>query len=137
MLGAKNGRKLRYSGLKGYTDYRKAVQIIKNGGYATSHNYEEKLCTIIEKWKLTQYDVGGSVKPDPEPAAKVPYLVRVKIPDLNIRKGHGTDTARTGQFTGVGIFTIVEVKSGAGSKTGWGRLKSGAGWISLDYCYRV
>ena len=77
------------------------------------------------------------MKPDPEPAAKVPYLVRVKIPDLNIRKGLGTDTARTGQFTGVGIFTIVEVKSGAGSKTGWGRLKSGAGWISLDYCYRV
>ena len=81
--------------------------------------------------------IGGSVKTDSEPAAKVPYLVRVKIPDLNIRKGPGTDTARTGQFTGVGIFTIVEVRSGTESKEGWGRLKSGAGWISLDYCYRV
>ncbi len=36
LLGAKNGTKLRYDGLKGCTDYKKAVQIIKDGGYATS-----------------------------------------------------------------------------------------------------
>lgn len=77
------------------------------------------------------------MQPDPKPAVKVPFIVKVKIPNLNIRKDSGTDTARSGQFTGVGIFTIVEVKSGAGSKTGWGRLKNGAGWISLDYCYRI
>ena len=32
---------------------------------------------------------------------------------------------------------ILEVKDGKGSDKGWGRLKSGAGWISLDYCWRV
>lgn len=57
LLGAKNGGALRYEGLKGCTDYRKAAQIIKNGGYATSPTYVEKLCSIIEEWKLTQYDV--------------------------------------------------------------------------------
>ena len=31
------------------------------------------------------------------------------------------------------IYTIVEIKQGQGSKKGWGRLKSGIGWISLDY----
>ena len=36
-----------------------------------------------------------------------------------------------------GGYELVEVKSGKGSKAGWGRLKSGAGWISLDYCRRV
>lgn len=36
LLGAKNGSRLRYDGLKGCTDYKKAVQIIKDGGYATS-----------------------------------------------------------------------------------------------------
>ena len=36
LLGAKNGNKLRYDGLKGCMDYRKAVQIIKDGGYATT-----------------------------------------------------------------------------------------------------
>lgn len=63
--------------------------------------------------------------------------MKVSIADLNIRKGPGTDFDRTGQFTGVGLFTIVDVKSGKGSTVGWGRLKSGVGWISLDYCERI
>ena len=67
----------------------------------------------------------------------VPFQVMVGISDLNIRSGAGTDHARTGQFTGVGVFTIVEVRSGTGSSAGWGRLKSGAGWISLDYCTNI
>lgn len=66
-----------------------------------------------------------------------PFMVKVSIPDLNIRKGAGTNTAKTGIYTGVGVFTIMEVKSGKGSDAGWGRLKSGAGWISLDYCKKV
>lgn len=66
-----------------------------------------------------------------------PFLVKVEIPDLNIRKGAGTNTAKTGAYTGVGVFTIVEVKEGKGSDAGWGRLKSGAGWISLSYCVRI
>ncbi len=57
LLGAMNGSKKRYDGLKGCTDYKKAVQIIKDGGYATSPDYVEKICSIIEKWSLTQYDV--------------------------------------------------------------------------------
>ena len=58
--GAKNGSKLRYSGLKGQKDYRKAVQIIKDGGYATSPTYTTNLCTLIEKYNLTLYDSGTS-----------------------------------------------------------------------------
>ena len=57
LLGAKNGSALRYDGLKGCTDYKKAVQIIKDGGYATSSSYVNILCSIIERWNLTQYDV--------------------------------------------------------------------------------
>lgn len=38
------------------------------------------------------------------------------------------------QFIPVGVYTIVEVKTGKGSTAGRGKLKSGAGWISLDYC---
>ena len=66
-----------------------------------------------------------------------PFMVKVSIPDLNIREGAGTDTARTGEYTGVGTFTIVEVRTGEGSENGWGRLKSGMGWIALDYCQKV
>ena len=60
LLGAKNGSKKRYAGLKGCKDYKKAAKIIKDGGYATSLTYVDKLCSIIEKWKLTQYDVKSS-----------------------------------------------------------------------------
>nr|WP_330361131.1 SH3 domain-containing protein [Blautia hydrogenotrophica] len=56
---------------------------------------------------------------------------------MNIRKGPGTNYAKIGKYTGKGVFTITEVKSGTGSTAGWGKLKSGSGWISLDYCKRL
>ena len=83
------------------------------------------------------YDPNGkAVYTSAAPAAKtaVPFFVKVKINDLNIRTGPGTNYGRTGVFTGIGIFTIVKVSQGAGADKGWGKLKSGAGWISLDYC---
>ena len=43
----------------------------------------------------------------------------------------------TGKFTGAGVFTITEVKDGPGSAKGWGRLKSGAGWIALDFAQKI
>lgn len=57
LSGAMDGDKLRYAGLIGCTDYRRAAQIIKNGGYATSPDYVEKICKRIEAWNLTQYDL--------------------------------------------------------------------------------
>lgn len=66
-----------------------------------------------------------------------PIFVRVNIDYLNIRTGAGTDHPLTGKYTGKGIFTITEIRSGKGSSAGWGRLKSGAGWISLDYAIIV
>lgn len=65
------------------------------------------------------------------------FKVRVSVPDLNIRTGPGTNYAATGRFTGAGVFTITAVQSGQGSDFGWGKLKSGAGWIALDYAKRV
>ena len=85
------------------------------------------------------FDADGKVVYEPkaaEPAIKVPFLVKVSIKDLNIKKGPGTGYDRV-QFCPVGVYTIVEVKSGAGSKAGWRRLKSGIGWISLDYGRRL
>ena len=58
------------------------------------------------------------------------YLVQVKIKDLYIRKGPGTSYANKG-FIKPGVYTIVETIGR------WGRLKSGAGWICLDYTERV
>ena len=200
LLGAMNGKTQRYAGLKGCTDYKKAAQLIKDGGYATSLTYVQNLISIIERWNLTQYDATtGDEKQEPKQEeqatatptaelttwyrvrlswdnpgsqkgafkvfqnavdcvernpgysafdengnivypiskASVPYTVRVKIDDLNIRKGPGVDCERTGQYTKKGVFTIVEEKRGPVDKDGtvglWGRLKSGAGWICLAF----
>ena len=57
LLGAMKGDQLRYPGLRGEKDYRRAVQIIKDGGYATSLTYVDKLCNIIERWNLTRFDI--------------------------------------------------------------------------------
>lgn len=69
--------------------------------------------------------------------SKVPYKVRVDASDLRIRSGAGTNYPTTGEYTGKGTFTIIEEKAGTGSTKGWGKLKSGAGWISLDYCVKL
>lgn len=59
------------------------------------------------------------------------YTVKVTATDLNIRSGPGTNYGRKG-FIAPGIYTIVAEADGTGA-TKWGKLKSGVGWISLDY----
>ena len=54
------------------------------------------------------------------------YKVKVNVSDLYIRKGPGTNYDTNG-FIKPGVYTIVETKNG------WGKLKSGQGWIYLDY----
>lgn len=94
-------------------------------GWAAGAGYGEKILVIL---KGILGMTGGDVFR--------PYLVWVSIPDLNIRKEPGTDKEKTGKYTGTGIFTIVEEADGKGASK-WGKLKSGAGWISLDFCERV
>ena len=81
--------------------------------------------------------VSTSTETPNEESKNESFRVKVRVTDLNIRKGPGTNYAKTGKFTGVGVFTITEVKSGKGSTAGWGKLKSGAGWISLDYASKI
>lgn len=83
--------------------------------------YTEFHNKLVEK-KTTQNDV--------------PFKVRVKIDDLNIRTGAGTGYTKV-KYIIPGVYTITEVKTGRGSTLGWGKLKSGAGWISLDYVERI
>ena len=63
------------------------------------------------------------------------FLVQVTATDLNIRKGPGTNYAKTGKYTGKGVFTITEVKSGTGSTAGWGNSRAalaGFPWITVS-----
>lgn len=107
-----------------------AYKVLKNAK-ACADKYEE----------YSVYDEAGKVvytgkKKAEESTTFKPYLVEVTIPNLNIRKGPGTNYVRTGEFTGKGVFTIIAESTGVGAKN-WGKLKSGAGWISLDYAKKV
>lgn len=114
-------------------------------GWASAKNYGSKILRVLNDVLNTNVEITTKPSDDktPEtkpsesetmkPTSKVPFTISVNISDLAIRKGPGTNYDKTGSFTGKGTFTIVEVKNGTGSESGWGRLKSGAGWISLDF----
>jgi len=65
-----------------------------------------------------------------------PYRVKVTADVLNIRKGAGTNYSTTGAIKDKGVYTIIAESNGTGANK-WGRLKSGAGWISLDYTTKI
>lgn len=73
----------------------------------------------------------GSSSTASSTATSASYLVKVTVNALNIRKGPGTNYGTNGTITNKGTYTITETQNG------FGKLKSGAGWICLDYTKRV
>lgn len=71
----------------------------------------------------------------PEQTQADTYRVKVTASALNIRKDAGTAHAVTGVIRDKGVYTIVAGKTVSGQK--WGKLKSGAGWICLEYTKKV
>lgn len=63
----------------------------------------------------------------------VPYTVRVQVAG-NIYQSAGSGTKKAGTVK-PGVYTIVEERTVSGSR--WGRLKSGAGWIELEYAQKI
>ena len=59
------------------------------------------------------------------------FKVKVTANALNVRSGPGTNHVIKTVIRDKGIYVITET---SGS---WGKLKSGAGWISLNYCRRL
>ena len=133
LLGARGDNGLRYRGLAGEKDFETAAGILLSGGYATDPKYPAKLKTIYDQWNLAELDGHNMSAPEPAGAdtgVKVPFLVKISIDDLRIRTGPGTQYDFR-YYIPEGIYTIVETKGN------WGRLKSGAGWICLDYAKRM
>lgn len=101
-----------------------AYRVLDNAKKAADNNYGYMV-----------FDENGNVVYKPNTIDS--FHVKVSIPNLNVRTGPGTNYPVTGFYTNIGVFTIVEVKQGKGSASGWGRLKSGVGWIALDYCKKL
>lgn len=81
-------------------------------------------------WNTFKASLTGTTTPATTSATSG-YLVKVTADVLNVRKGAGvgykiTTTVKKGE-----VYTIVQ------ELNGWGKLKSGAGWISLNYTKKV
>lgn len=93
LVGAKKASNLRYAGLASERSYKKAVQIIKDGGYATSLTYVENLCSIIEEWDLTRFDVKEEKEMRYNKISEMPAFAQptiIKMVDKGIIGGAGT-----------------------------------------------
>ena len=99
---------------------------VQVGAYSVKKNADNMLANIKNKgFDAFITTVSGTQVPS-TPATKS-YMVIVTADALNIRKGPGTNYAIVGCITDKGSYTIVE------ENNGWGKLKSGIGWISLGY----
>lgn len=62
------------------------------------------------------------------------FKVREKGMSVRIREKPSIDSRATGKYLGSKtIAEVDEVVEGNGSKSGWGHLVSGDGWVALDY----
>ncbi len=98
---------------------------------------------VWSRFKKDIADYGKGEEPEPEKKGTaagsagtvLPYMVSTTCDALKIRTGSGTDFPIAGYIRErVGEkkkYTVVE------ETNGWGRLKSGAGWISLAYTRQV
>lgn len=59
------------------------------------------------------------------------FKVKAMVDALNVRSGPGTQYKINGCIRDCGVYTIVNTQNN------WGKLKSGAGWICLDYVVKV
>lgn len=59
------------------------------------------------------------------------YKVKITASALNVRAGAGTKYRVNTTVKKGGVYTIVQ------EKNGWGKLKSGAGWIKLSYTKKI
>ena len=64
------------------------------------------------------------------------FQVKINTTSLNYRRGPGTNYPTLGIVRKNEVYIITEEAFGVGSSK-WGKLKSGAGWISLDFCIRM
>lgn len=96
------------------------------GAYTNLTN-AQKACDKAGKGYYV-FDSNGKVV---YPTVNQSYRVKVMVNALNIRSGPGTQYKINGCIRDCGVYTIVETQGD------WGKLKSGQGYICLDYTIKV
>lgn len=119
------------SGYKTGTFYIWSDEVVKGRVRITNSKNRVGVAGQVTGWiDVAEAQANGTTVPKEEPAA-VPYLVKVTATALNVRRGPGTNYGISTTIRDKGVYTIVQ------EQDGWGKLKSGAGWIKLSYTKKV
>lgn len=94
---------------------------------------------VIKYQKARRLEIDGkagpqthaSIEKDLKKMSGKEFLARITAAALNVRKGPGVKNPVRTVVRKDEVFTIVD------EQDGWGKLKSGAGWISLAYTEKV
>lgn len=81
-------------------------------------------------WGLLK-DERGWISLDYVTKLDIPFTVKVDTDNVGVYTGPGSNYNHVFNLER-GIFTVIEIRTGEGSDKGFGRLKSGVGWIYLD-----
>lgn len=81
---------------------------------------------VVNKKYLKKYDSELVAAPGFEP-----YVVAITGDVVNVRAGAGTNYKVNTQVKQNQLYTIID------EKDGWGRLKNGSGWISLEFTRKI
>ena len=135
-----------------YYDVLHGARTVGTPGLILEHGFHTNSATV--KWLLKDENLDKLAKAEAEAIAEYfsgkkptidtsgsatafPYLIKVaNVAEgdvLNIRKEPNANSDKTGylQWNDTKKYTIVE------EKNGWGRLKSGIGWINLKYTVKA
>ncbi len=120
-----------------YVEYLGIPENPKGKGWAAGAGYGDKILRILAAIAAvpddsTDKDIQDQRQDDADQTgAFSPYTITTTCDALNIRAGAGIIYSRTGMIREKEgqkkQYTIVE------EKDGWGKLKSGAGWIKLEF----
>ena len=108
----------------------------RSGKYCPHRTLDEGIDRLYNQIRQKYAELSGQPVPEPQPQPEPTpsgnsYLVQVTTSALNIRSGAGTGNSIVGCIRDKGTYTIVETQGN------WGKLKSGLGWICLDYTKKI
>ena len=119
-----------YKSISYITNYNKKISVSKGEIYnITKVNSAGTwgLAKELDGWMCITEEYVEKV----QPVETKEFMIKVLADELNIRTGPGTQYESVAVLKKNEAYTIVEVNS----QGTWGKLKSGAGWISLNDKY--
>ncbi len=116
--------------VKGYVVHVDEFYKVQVGAFrmkANAERYEQ----AIDAQKVHGYPIDSFIVIADKESINTSYCIKVTADVLNVRSEPDASSNATGALLYGGAYTIVE------ERNGWGKLKSGLGWINLYYTQKL